>query len=118
MPQASSTAWTALLIAWAIPSRRSAFCSSEWASPLTHLRHASPRPSSSSKRPERRIASARPSWAWADARSFSRPPDATGVLVRASSVTSSSARRATPSIGVGIPDAAAPTTGRRYNGPR
>ena len=117
MLQASSTAWTALLIAWVIASRRSAFCFSEWVSPSTHLRHASLRVSRSNKRPERKIASAWPSWTWADERSFSRPLDATGVLVRASSVTSSRVLRATPSIGVGIPVAAAPTSGSRYSGP-
>src|SRR5215510_4360656 len=118
MLHASSTAWTALLIAWAIASRISAFCSSEWVSPSKHLLHASLKVSRSNKRPERRIASARPSWTWADARSLSRPLAATGVLVLASSVTSSRVRRATPNIGVGIPDAAAATTGSRYSGPR
>jgi hypothetical protein len=99
MLHASSTACTALLIAWAIASRRSAFCSSEWVSPSTHLRHASLRVSRSNRHPERKIASARPSWAWADVRSFSKPLDATGVLVRASSVTSSRVRRVTPDVG-------------------
>src|SRR5262249_27883507 len=85
--------------------------------PPTHLRHASLTVSRSNKRPERKTASAFPNWTCADERSFKRPLAATGVLVRASWVTSSRALRASPSIVVGMPVAAVPTSGSRYNGP-
>ena len=92
-------AWTALLIA--PPSRAGgpAFCSSEWISPSTHsatLRSGVER----SKRPERRIASARP----ADLRRCPFLQQAARChrsLGPASSVTSSSARRATPAAASG-----------------
>jgi len=84
--QQSSTACAALLIAWVIASNRSTLCLSEWVPPSRHLRHASLTVLRSSKRPERKIASACPNWICADERSLKGPLAATGVLVRASSV--------------------------------
>ena len=116
MLHASSTAWTAPHRA---PSPQQEVRPSAPASGSRRRRiSATLRAEASSRRPERRIASARPAGLApmpVPSAGRSMPPESWSGRAR-------SPRRAPvaplPSIGVGMPDAAAPTTGSRYSGPR